>query len=236
MTRLANQDRRQRIALLAGLAIGSIALWQTYWGSIALYPFTILSTWFHEMGHGLVAMAMGGALEYLVIHPDGSGVAYSTRPVALVDIPGALIAAGGPLGPPVAGSGLILASRNRRATRFALYALGSVLLLSTLIWVRSVTGWVVLPALGLAILSIATRAKPPVQTFAAQFLGVQACISAWRQFDYLFSSGGTVGGVSQRSDTSAIAQVLLLPYWFWGAVISLAIAAILYASVSRALR
>lgn len=70
-----------------------------------------------------------------------------------------------------------------------------------------------------------------MQQLALHLLGVQACISAWRQFDYLFSSGGTVGGQLHRSDTAAMADALLLPYWFWGGVVSAAIVSILWWSL-----
>ena len=57
-----------------------------------------------------------------------------------------------------------------------------------------------------------------------------------RPSSYLFSDGGLVAGQSQRSDTAAIADSLLLPYWFWGGAISLAIVALLAASLRFALR
>jgi hypothetical protein len=223
----ADQDRRQRVTLLLGIALASILLWQTSLGSLLLYPFTILATWFHEMGHGLVAVLTGRGFERLQIFADGSGVAESLRPVDGYGFVDALIAASGPLGPAIAGAVLIVCSRSPTATRYALGVLGAALILSTLIWVRSFTGWLVLPALGLAIGGLAQVASPPWQRFVIQLLGVQACISVWKQFDYLFSAGGAVGGQLQRSDTGAIADVLLLPYWFWGASISAAILALL---------
>jgi hypothetical protein len=224
---LADQDQRQRVALLAGIALASIVLWQTTLGSLLLYPFTILATWFHEMGHGIAAMLTGRGFERLQIFADGSGVAQSLRPADGYGLIDALIAASGPLGPAIAGALLIIASRSPTATRNALAVLGVALILSTLIWVRSLTGWLVLPALGVAIVVLALRGSPPWQSFVIQLLGVQACISVWKQFDYLFSPGGAVGGRLQRSDTGAIADVLLLPYWFWGATISAAILALL---------
>lgn len=233
---LADQDQRERIALLAGIALVSIVLWQTALGSLLLYPFTILATWFHEMGHGIAAMLAGRGFERLQIFADGSGVAESLRPADGYRLTDALIAASGPLGPAIAGALLIVSSRSPAATRNALAVLGVALVLSTLIWVRSLTGWLVLPALGLAILALAWRGSVPWQGFVIQFLGVQACISVWRQFDYLFSPGGAVGGQLQRSDTGAIADVLLLPYWVWGAGISAAILALLWWSFWLALR
>ena len=235
-SRLAAQDQRQRVVLLAGIALGSILLWQTLVGRLLLYPFTILATWFHEMGHGVAAMLAGRGFERLLIFADGSGVALSLRPADGYGLTDALVAASGPLGPAVAGAALIVCSRSPAATRGALAVLGVALVVSTLIWVRSPTGWLVLPALGAAIALLALRGSEAWQRFAIQLLGVQAAISAWQQFDYLFSPGGNVGGELQRSDTGAIADVLLLPYWFWGAAISAAILALLWWSVRLAFR
>ncbi|HEX8449027.1 MAG TPA: M50 family metallopeptidase [Allosphingosinicella sp.] len=234
--RLARQDRKERIALLLGIAAASILLWQTTLGSLLLYPFTILSTWFHEMGHGLAAMLAGRRFERLLIFADGSGVALSSGPADGYRLTDALVAASGPLGPAIAGALLIVASRSPGATRTALAVLGAALIASTAIWVRSPTGWLILPALGLGIALLALRGPPAWSGFAIQLLGVQAAISAWQQFDYLFSPGGNVGGELQRSDTGAIADVLLLPYWFWGAAISAAILVLLYGSLRLALR
>lgn len=233
---LADQDHRQRAGLLAGIALGSIMLWQTALGSLLLYPFTILATWFHEMGHGIAAMLTGSRFERLLIFPDGSGLAETLRPSDGYRLTNALIAAGGPLGPAIAGALLIVASRSAKATQIALTALGAALILSTVIWVRTLTGWLFLPATGLAILVLAQRASLPWQRFVIQLLGVQACISAWKQFGYLFSSGASIGGQLHRSDTGAIADALLLPYWFWGAAISVAIMALLWWSFSVAFR
>jgi hypothetical protein len=229
---LAGREYRQRVILLLGIALGSVLLWQTTLGSLLLYPFTILATWFHETGHGLVAMLAGRGFERLLIFADGSGVAVSLRPADGYGLIDALVAAGGPLGPAIAGALLIIASRTPTATRNALILLGAVLILSTLIWVRSLTGWLVLPALGGAVLLLAVRGSAPWQGFVIQVLGVQACISVWRQFDYLFSAGGAVGGAPHRSDTGAIADALFLPYWFWGVCISILILTMLWLSFS----
>lgn len=233
---IAEQDRRERLGLLLALAAGSVLLWQTRIGMLILYPFTILATWFHEMGHGIAALLLGGRFERLLIYPDGSGLALSLLPADASALSAALVAAGGPLGPPLAGAGLILASRSHRATRAALTLLGAALLLSALIWVRSLTGLVVLPLLGAGTLWIARRAGDAHRRFAIQFLGVQACISVWRQLDYLFTPGGWIDGRPQRSDTAAIADALALPYWVWGALISLAIAILMGWSLRAALR
>lgn len=231
---LTQHDHGRRATLLAVIAVASVVLWQTSIGGLVLYPFTILATWFHEMGHGLTALLTGSSFEHLVVFADGSGYAVSTTDGGRVTR--ALVAAGGPLGPAIAGSLLIVASRTTSSSRLALEILGWALIASTVIWVRSVIGWVILPSLGLAIIALERLAKPSMHRLAVQILGVQACISVWRQFDYLFSSGGYVGGQAARSDTAAIADVLLLPYWFWGALISAGIVALLWWSLRTAFR
>jgi hypothetical protein len=130
---LAKQDQTQRVVLLLGIAIASIMLWQTMIGSFLLYPFTILATWFHEMGHGVAAMLTGARFERLLIFADGSGVAQSRLPAGGARLTGAIIAASGPLGPAIAGSLLIIASRTATTTRTALAVLGAALIVSTAI-------------------------------------------------------------------------------------------------------
>ena len=148
----------------------------------------------------------------------------------------AIIAAGGPVGPALAGAALIASSRTLKGTRIALAVLGAALLVTTLVWVRSLTGWLVLPPLGLVILYIARNANADQQRFAIQLLGVQAMISVWAQSGYLFTDGGTIDGMPQVSDTGAIADALLLPYWFWGIVLSIANIALLWWSLRFAFR
>ena len=74
---LAEQDRQQRIGLLFGLALVSVMLWQTTLGMLVLYPFTILATWFHEMGHGIAAMLLGGAVAGGKVIADWPGLSRS---------------------------------------------------------------------------------------------------------------------------------------------------------------
>jgi len=224
----SSQAGRQEITLLIVLGFVSILLWHSPYGGYLLYPFSILATWFHEMGHGLAAMAFGHEFERLVIFPNGSGYALHLAEGDPSRISQAMIAAAGLLGPTVAGCLLILASRTRRATKAALVLLGAALLGSTVIWVRSTTGWMVLPLLGGASLLLAFYGKEAHRRFAVQFLGVQGCISIYRDFGYLFSRGGYMEGRLQMSDTEHIAQALFLPYWVWGTLITAVIMAMVF--------
>jgi hypothetical protein len=219
---------------IVAIAVLTIIAWQTEIGTLALLPFTLLATWFHEMAHGLAAVALGADFERLVIYANGSGFAeYSGR---MWGVGQAIVAATGLLGPTIAGCLMIIASRSRRATRWVLLALGAALAVSTLIWVRSIVGWIVLPAFAVVSLYIALRGNEKWQRIAVEFLGVQGAVSVYQDLGYLFSQGGYVGGHLVLSDTGRIADALFLPYWFWGGAITVAIVAMVWKSLQIASR
>lgn len=229
-------DERFGLAWLIAAAILTIVLWQIPFGDYILYPFTILATWFHEMAHGLAAMLLGGSFERLEIYGNGSGVAVHRPPAWAGSLGEALIAAAGPMGPPLAGALFLLCSRRYDAAHYSLMTLAVLLFLSTVIWVRWSVGLFMVPLLGAMILAIATGASPSVQVFAIQFLGVQACISTFHQMNYLFSSQAAIGGQIIPSDTGVMARALWLPYWFWGGLMLLTSLAILVQSLRYAYR
>ena len=224
---------RMGLTWLVGAAIATAILWQIPSGDYILYPFTILATWFHEMGHGLMALVLGGQFQKLQIFSNGSGVASYAIRTSLGPIGPGLVAAAGPMGPPLAGAALILASRSFTTASLSLKILGGFLLLSTLIWVRSWFGLVTIPLLGLVILGISLKAPRWMQGVAIQFLGVQACVTTYHQLDYLFSyTAGPLG----LSDTAQMQRYLLLPYWFWGGLMAIASLLILIQSLRLAYR
>ena len=218
------------------IAIITVVLWQVPFGQLVLYPFSLLATWFHEMGHGLTSMALGARFDELVIFPNGSGYALSSWPGEPSRISRALTAAVGLLGPSVAGSLLIVGSRSRAATRVLLTGLGIVLAISTIVWVRSLAGWIVLPAFAASCVAVALWGSRKSQRFTVELLGVQAAISLWRDLGYLFSDGAYVGGEFITSDTGAIEEALLLPYWAWGGLITATAVAIILAALRIASR
>ncbi|MBL44366.1 MAG: hypothetical protein CMN71_06520 [Sphingomonadaceae bacterium] len=217
---------------IVAFAVLTMIAWQTEIGTLALMPFTLLATWFHEMAHGLTAAALGADFDRLVIYANGSGFAeYSGR---LGGVGQAIVAAMGLLGPTIAGCLMIIAARSRRGTRWGLLVLGLVLAVSTVIWVRSIAGWIVLPLFAVAAFAIAVRGNERWQRIAVEFLGVQGAVSVYQDLGYLFSPGGVVGGQFVLSDTGRIAQALLLPYWFWGGAITIAIVAMVCKSLQIA--
>jgi hypothetical protein len=219
LTRPGSQAEQAGRLLLAGLVV--VMLPALPLGNYLIYPFVILTTWFHEMGHGLTAMATGQEFRQLMIFASGSGVAESRLAADSLPWVQAAIAAGGPLAPCVVGAALILASANPKLWRPALWLMAAAILVSVIIWVRSPVGYAVLPLVGACLALIAWRAKPAFTRFALQFLGILAAMSMLRDFHYLFTREAVIEGRAVLSDTGQIAAVTGLPHWLWAAVILL---------------
>lgn len=231
-----NPVEKMGLSWLIIAAIATVVLWQIPWGNYILYPFSILATWFHEMGHGLTAILLGGNFHKLLIYPNGNGIAQHSGSLFLGPIGRALVAAGGLMGPPIAGAAFIVASRRFKTAHYSLMFLGGILLLSVLLWVRSSFGLVAISLLGITILAIALKTPNWLQGFVIQLLGVQACINTFHQLDYMFTRSATIGGRQMLSDTGQIAKQLLLPYWFWGGLIAAASLILLVQSLRMAYR
>ncbi len=195
----------------------SLILPRLPYGRRILYPFALLGTWAHEMGHGLFAILVGGSFDRLVLYQNLGGTAYST---GVGTFGRALVAAGGLLGPALAG-GLVIVLGSRESTaRWVLAGLAVILALSLLLFVRNLFGWVSLAVIA-AILGVLAFYGPEVaRVLVAQLIGIQFCLASWGTLDYLFTKNFMRGGQTLDSDTQNIADVLFLPYWFWGGLIA----------------
>ncbi|MEM8725411.1 MAG: M50 family metallopeptidase [Pseudomonadota bacterium] len=224
------QVGRLLLAVIVVLALPALPF-----GNYLIYPFMILTTWFHEMGHGMTAELMGQDFQQLVIYANGSGVAESLVNSDASRLTEAAIAAGGPLAPSFVGAGLILASAHQKLWRPTLVALAVAIFASVIIYVRSQVGFAVLPLVGSLLVLIAWRAKDGFVRFSLQFLGVLGAMSMLRDFNYLFTEEAVIGGRRILSDTGAIEAALLLPHWFWAAAIILTSALMVGFSLKYAL-
>jgi hypothetical protein len=204
-------------------------------GAYLIYPFVMLTTWFHEMGHGLAALLMGQHFEQLLIFANGSGVAQSAIDPAASRFVNAGIAAGGPLAPSAVGALLIIASAHPRAWRAVLWLCAAAIIASTAVWVRSPTGLWALPLVAAIIALVAWRGSPAWQRFALQFLGMLGAMSMLRDWNYLFAENAVIEGQAMLSDTGAIEASLGLPHWLWAGLILLVSGAMVGGALKYAL-
>ncbi len=209
--------------VLSGALIALV--WQLPYGRQALYPFTLLATYAHEMGHGLTALLVGAEFDHLLLYADGSGLAvWRGQPGAAAS---ALVAAGGLLGPTLAGTAILLWTGTGGRARAVLLWLAVLLVASVALWVRNAFGIFFVLGVAAALALCARMLPDALARFALYLLSSLLCLSWFSDLDYLFSAHALVQGVHLPSDSAAIAQALGLPYWFWGGTIALASLAVL---------
>lgn len=211
------------LLVLAALAIALV--WHLPYGQLALYPFSLLATYAHEMGHGLTALLVGEQFDRIALYADGSGIAYwHGQPSRLAM---ALVAAGGLLGPTIAGTSLLVLARSPRHARILLAAVAAFMVLTVILWARNTFAVAFLLTMA-ALFAVGARMLPDfAAAFALQCIAALLCLAWYRDLDYMFSNQAVVDGVARPSDTALIAQSLALPYWFWGGVVALASLALL---------
>lgn len=233
---ISQSINHKEIKIILIFAITTVIIWQIPFGNYILYPFTILGTWFHEMGHGLSALALGGSFHKLEIFADGSGVAYWSGAVFGANFGAAAVAFGGPIGPTIAGSILLIASKNERYTKTFLLILSLFMIFSVIIWIRTIVGALIICLIAAIIMFIALKSGTLFSKYTLQFLAVQAFASLYQSTGYLFSSGGSIGNTNYYSDTYHIQENLLLPYWFWAGLIILFSLIVIYYSLKSIVR
>lgn len=229
---VAESKTRDGRLLLVLAAVVTVVIWQVPYGPQVLYPFTLLATYAHEMGHGLTAMLMGAEFEALQMHADGSGLAHWRGDVGA--FARALIAAGGLVGPSIAGAIVLVVSKKNQRAPTILVTLAVLMGLSAIIWARSLFALIFI--LGCAAAFVLLARVPKVAPFFVKLVGVQLCLAVFRDLDYMFAGNAVVDGVVGRSDSAAIAEALLLPYWFWGGVVAMFSFAVLAGGLYLALR
>lgn len=186
-------------------------------GRLVLYPFTLLATWVHEMGHGLTALLVGGTFSSLDIFGNASGLAHINTARGF---PYALSCMGGLLAPPLVGAATLALGRGPKRARVLLLALAATLVLSLAIWVRTLAGWIAMPIVAAVVAGFGLWGSARERVVFAQFIGLVLGLDTIAGIDYLFSSSAMVGGRERPSDVALIVGELGSFIPLWGALIA----------------
>jgi Peptidase M50B-like len=195
-------------------------------GSTLLYPLTLLATWVHEMGHGITALVVGGSFSSLDVFANGSGLAYTATSGGYKS---GLVSMGGLIAPPIVGAILLSVSRGPRRARIVLGVMTFAIVVSLVVWVRSLAGWIALPLDAVVLGAFTIWGGPRERMVFAQFVGVALAIDTWAGKGYLFAQAALVDGVERPSDIITVAKSLGGSAFLWGAlllVVSLAFLAL----------
>ena len=205
--------RRARTALKWSVVI-TLALYVIPFGAFLAYPLLLLSTMFHELGHGIAAIVSGGSFDSFMIFADGSGVAqHHGSGGAGVQ---AFVSAGGLVGPAIVAAMAFVAGRSIRGSRGLLGFMAIALAVALALVVRNPFGIAFTIALVLGFGWLAVRSEDGTVQLATVLLGTQLALSVFSRADYLLTDTAVTGAGLLPSDTAQIANALGGPYWAWG--------------------
>lgn len=186
------------------IAIGIIVVMNIPFLKWIMYPFTIFSTWIHEICHGLAAVMCGGKINKLLIFPDTSGLAYTA-------IPGnrrGFVSSAGYQGTAVVGCLLLLFRRTKRGPRSGMMALGLFMILSTCIWIRNVFGFCMIFLLGLILMACAWKLPSARMRDVYVTVAVTCALNAITSVRNLFGANHVVNGEPSQTDAHSMADVI----------------------------
>jgi len=177
------------------------------WGRLALYPFTLFTTWVHECSHAVMAVILGGSVSSIVIQPDTSGLTRSLMPAST--LAQGLVASAGYLGASLVGCCLITASRVQRRAKPILWGIGAFMLFTLVFWIRNLFGALVVIAWAVLLLALARqRTGGRLAIFLLSVLAIQVALNAVFDIRMLFLVHG-------RSDADTMARLFGPPAWIW---------------------
>jgi len=221
---LFNPNRRtefstQQTLTLIGLAgLTSLLLAMVPVFSLLNYPFRLLLTMVHELGHGLAALLTGGHFVRFVVYPNGAGLAYTAGGWRFAIIPS------GYVGLALFGAGLIMLGRSHRWSRTAMAIIGGgMMVLAARYGVPSIFSADFLSGLlttvsgllfGGAFLWVAVKAAPGWIIYLLHLVAIQAGLTAFSDLVGLI-------GLSTRffnapaNDAQSMAQITFIPAFVW---------------------
>lgn len=187
----------QTFALVAAL----FALWQTP----VVLPLKLLVVLFHEMAHGLAAILTGGSIVSLTVTPDQGGLAVTRGGSRFI------ILSAGYLGSLAIGLGLFFAALRSQADRFLLGALGAIILLATLLYIRAPFALVFCLATGGLMLAGARFLPTHAADIILRVIGLASVI--YVPWDIL---SDTILRSGERSDARMLAEHVGGATLLWG--------------------
>jgi hypothetical protein len=204
-TLLSTRQMLVVIALAAGVAL---LLGIVPWLSWLAYPFRLLLTIVHELGHGLMAMATGGRFERFIIQSNGAGVAFTAGGWRLLVVPA------GYVGTVLFGAALIWFGHSQRWARRVLGIVGGILVVCALLYARTLLTFSVTLLFGLFWLWVARRASTGWTVFLLHFLALEAALTSIG--DLLGLIGLSANFFAQpHNDARSMQQMTLIPAVFW---------------------
>ena len=213
-----NLSTHKTLSLIALAALAAFLLTVMPVITIFNYPFRLLITIVHELGHGLTALLTGGEFLHFVVFSDGSGVATSAGGWRVFIVPA------GYLGAALFGASLILLGRSLRWSRIALAVIGGLMMLLSLRYgapgifsghifsaiLTTVSGLL----FGIMFLWIAFRASASWIIFFLHLIAIEAALMAFSDLMTVITLSTPFAG-GTNTDAASMAELTFIPAIIW---------------------
>lgn len=184
------------------IAMAAYLLWETP----LLFPLRMFVVFLHELSHGLAAVATGGSIVSIELSSDEGGLCTTLGGSSFVTL------SAGYLGSAAWGAGLLVAGSRTRHDRELCALLGGILLLITVVYVRTIFGFVYGLATAVLLVAIPWKLRPSASDLTLRVIGVVSCLYAI----YDIASDLLLRSVPS-SDASALARLTGVPSFVWAA-------------------
>jgi hypothetical protein len=209
----------RRLLVPLGLSVLALLFWDTF----VVYPFRVFVVFLHEISHGIAAVLTGGSIVSIGLTFDEGGVCLTRGGSRF------LVLNAGYLGSLLFGALFLVLGERRRRARAVVAAIGAFTLVVTLLYVRSLFGFVYGLLAALVLLAVASKLQPVVSEMLLAAIGAMSCLYAvWD-----VASDVLLRSVAE-SDASALARLTGVPAVLWG-VLWMAVSLVVLGSVLRRL-
>lgn len=228
MIRFLQGWRLGELLVILGLGLLTVTLWRVPLFGLLFYPFQLFNTFVHELSHGLAAILTGGEFRRFSVEPDLSGLAWSAGGIRWI------ITSAGYVGSAIFGAVLVIVAGWGWSARVVLSALGLILGLLCLVFVRNLFGL----GAGIVLAALLFFAGRRLSEFWADglllLLAVQMMLNALDSvLDVVWLSTYRAG---VRTDAQIMQDMTGLPAIFWALVWALISLCILVFALAIAYR
>ena len=201
---MASQTKR-RIGFLIGFALYFGLIWFA-WDTALVYPLKVFVVLLHEISHGIAALATGGTIQSIEVSPLQGGACYCPGGNPLFTL------SAGYLGSLAWGALLLTGARaGPRPSRWIVGAVGVMVVVLTLLYVRTPFGFGFGLLFGLALFASAARLPAAANRILLTTLGLTSCLYA-----ILDIKSDIIDRPELQSDARMLSEVTGIPTTFWG--------------------
>lgn len=195
-------DLRMLLTLLGLLLLISIL-----WNTIVVYPLRMLVVFFHELSHGTMALITGGRILRIELVAIEGGLCITQGGIPF------LVLSAGYLGSLLWGGALLVIAARSRWDRYLCMALGGVMLLVALLWVRPVVsfGFLFTLLIGAGLIAAGWKLNEDICDFILKLIGLVSIL--YVPMDIL---SDTLARPNQPSDARMLGIITGIPGVVWG--------------------